>query len=99
MVHETLKQKLQKDWLLDEIASNFSVQVNYPPKAALWCTGLLMDWTCLDVDVGQANWKKLATWAGQEFGRQLAYVASNNAALMDPVSMIMAACVGERLRK
>jgi hypothetical protein len=81
----------------DGNANNFSVQ-NYPPKAALvywYVDGLDL----LGIDLGQGNWKNLATWAGQEFGRQLAYVASNNAALMDPVSMIMAACVAERLRK
>ena len=94
--NETLKQ------IAEALASaveavNFSVQ-NYPPKAALvywYVDGVDL----LDIDLGTVRWKNLASWAGKEFTRQLAYVAANNAALMDPVSMIMAACVAERLRK
>ena len=93
---QTLKQ-IAEGLTSGENADNFSVQ-KYPPKAALvywYVDGVDL----LGIDLGHRNWKKLATWAGQEFGRQLAYVASNNAALMDPVSMAMAACVAERLRK
>lgn len=77
--------------------NSFSVQ-DYPPKAALvyWYVDAL---DLLSIDIGRESWRKLAVWAGEEFGRQLAYVASNNAALMDPVSMIMAACLAERIRK
>jgi hypothetical protein len=77
--------------------NKFSVQ-DYPPKAALvyWYVDAL---DLLNIDIGRMSWRMLAAWAGEEFGRQLAYVASNNAALMDPVSMIMAACLAERIRK
>jgi hypothetical protein len=70
----------------------------YPPKAAIlywYVDGIDL----LDVDIGLARWQKLVTWAGGEFTRQLAHVASENAALMDPIAMVMAACLATRLRK
>lgn len=76
----------------------FSVGGSYPPKPAIvywYVDGIDL----LTINIGAKRWQKMATWAGNEFARQLAYVASDNAALMDPVSMTMAACLCARLQK
>jgi hypothetical protein len=45
----------------------------------------------------QNKWMKIAQWATREFTRQSSLLASDHQALMDPVSLAMAACVCKRL--
>jgi SpoVK/Ycf46/Vps4 family AAA+-type ATPase len=70
----------------------------YPPKAAIvyWFVDGV---DSLQIHVEKVGWELVARWATTEFNRQLAYVASNDDALMDPVSMAMAACLVTRLQK
>ncbi len=51
----------------------------------------------LGIDLGD-SWTKLAKWSAAEFTHQFALVSAHDDAVMDPVSMAMAACLAERLR-
>ncbi len=52
----------------------------------------------LGITLDKEEWKDLAKWACREFENQLSYVVANDDALMDPVSLIMAACLAQRIR-
>lgn len=43
-------------------------------------------------------WTKSAQWACTEFHRQVSLISANHHVLMDPVAMVMAACICKRLR-
>ena len=70
----------------------------YPPKAAIvyWFVDGV---DLLSIDVGDDGWRSLILWAAQEFTGQIARTASDDDAVMDPVSMAMAACLISRLGK
>lgn len=70
----------------------------YPPKPAIvyWFVDGV---DSLQIDIEDLDWEVIARWATSEFNRQLAYVASDDDALMDPVSLAMAACLVTRLQK
>jgi hypothetical protein len=76
---------------------SFSV-ADYPPKStvAYWFVDAIEH---LGTRVGSRQWERLARWASRDFAEQLSYVTARHEALLDPVAMIMAACVVERLRK
>lgn len=75
-----------------------SAAPTYPPKAAIvyWFVDGI---DSLEVEIGADAWKSFVEWAAKEFTTQIARVASDNDALMDPVSMSMAACLIFRLQK
>jgi hypothetical protein len=78
-------------------ARSFAVE-DYPPKSthAYWFVDGVIS---MGVDLGPESWEKIATWASNEFHRQLIYVSAGNDALMDPPSLAMAACVISRIRR
>src|ERR1022692_4074059 len=71
---------------------------DYPPKPAIayWFVDALEH---LGARVSAKRWERLADWASREFAAQLCYVTAKHDALLDPVAMIMAACLVERMRK
>jgi hypothetical protein len=71
---------------------------SYPPKAAIvyWYVDGVHS---LKIDIGKAGWYTLSQWAATEFGQQIARVSADDDALMDPVSLMMAACLVARLKK
>jgi hypothetical protein len=79
-------------------ASAPSTTPTYPPKAAIvyWFVDGI---DSLKVEISADAWKSLVEWAAKEFTTQIARVASDDDALMDPVSMSMAACLVFRLQK
>jgi hypothetical protein len=70
----------------------------YPPKTTLayWFVDGIGK---ADIDLEPDDWKKIATWAAQQFYQHLTYVVSGNDPLMDPASLAMAACVINRIRE
>lgn len=70
----------------------------YPPAPtiAYW---LVDACAMLGVDINRDAWRKMATWASGELSRQTNLVSANHAAMMDPVSLAMAACLVMRLRR
>jgi hypothetical protein len=83
--------------MLTDIPAGFGVQ-KFGPKSALayWFLDAIDH---LKIALTTAQSTKLVEWATAEFGRQFSYVAANHDALLDPVAMIMAACVVKRLHK
>ena len=75
-----------------------SATPTYPPKAAIvyWFVDGI---DSLKVEIADDAWKSLVEWAAKEFTTQIARVASDDDALMDPVSMSMAVCLVFRLQK
>lgn len=73
----------------------FSVQ-RYPPTAtiAYW---LVDGIDRAGIDVGITAWQAIAAWASDDFAIQLSYLAANNDALKDAVSVAMSACLCNRL--
>jgi hypothetical protein len=71
---------------------------DYPPKSAIayWFVDAVEP---LGARVSPKRWERLANWASREFSAQLSYVTARHDALQDPVAMIMAACLVERMRK
>ena len=53
----------------------------------------------LDLPIDEQEWRKIATWASNEFTRQATLVAARHDAMMDPIAMAMAACMLARLTK
>jgi len=107
---KTLDQIVAKT--LNEAANNFTsafgVRIETPKKAKSAKTypskAPIVYWfvdgiDSLQLHVDDLGWETIAKWATSEFNRQLAYVASNDDAVMDPVSMAMAACLVTRLQK
>jgi hypothetical protein len=106
--------KLKKPWILDgkataseqktipQICRYISEDINrfkingYPPAAAV------VYWFLDGVDHAQIDlkkgWAELCRFASEEFRRQRSYVVAKHTALMDPISMAMAACLCARLR-
>jgi hypothetical protein len=76
---------------------SFSVE-GYPPKSAVayWFVDAVEH---LGTRVGAKHWDRLAHWASREFAAQLCCISAKHDALLDPVAMIMAACLVERMRK
>lgn len=78
-------------------AISFAV-ADYPPKSthAYW----FVDGTVsAGIALPLSTWEKIASWAANEFHRQLIYVTAENDALMDPPSLAMAACLISRIRR
>lgn len=75
-----------------------SATPTYPPKAAIvyWFVDGI---DSLKVELSADAWKSFVEWAAREFTTQIARVASDDDALMDPVSMSMSACLIFRLQK
>jgi hypothetical protein len=71
---------------------------NYPPKSthAYWFVDGAIG---AGVTLRKATWEQIATWAANEFHRQLIYVSAENDALMDPPSLAMSACLINRIRR
>ncbi len=71
---------------------------SYPPKSALgyWFLDAIER---LGVEPEPLHWVSIADWASEDFSRQLSYVVAGHDALLDPVAMIMAACVVKRLHQ
>lgn len=70
---------------------------NYPPAAAViywFVDGVHRG----HIDLEPRRWQVLCDWAASEFARQRSLVVARHAAMMDPVSMGMAACLCARLR-
>jgi hypothetical protein len=75
---------------------NFKIN-NYPPAAAViywFVDGVHRGGISLNRD----QWEAICEWAASEFARQRSLVVAKHAAMMDPVSMGMAACLCARLR-
>lgn len=82
-------------WLASDI-DNFGIN-KYPASAAL------VYWFVDGVDRAKiplrpTYWRRLSNWAQEEFIKQRSLVAAEHDALMDPVAMVMAACLCARLR-
>jgi len=75
---------------------NFSIN-EYPSSAAVvyWFVDGI---SRAQVELSEADWEQLCRWASKEFHEQHSLVLANHDALMDPVSMAMAACLCARLR-
>jgi hypothetical protein len=82
---------------LEETPTTTSMR-SYPPKAAIvyWYVDGVHS---LKIEIGQTEWDTLSKWAATEFGQQIARVSADDDALMDPVSLMMAACLVARLKK
>ena len=95
VARKTLKQIVQLKANRGE--ESFAV-ANYPPKAthAYWFIDGAIG---AGVTLQKATWEKIASWASNEFHRQLIYVSAENDALMDPPSLAMAACLISRIRR
>jgi hypothetical protein len=50
------------------------------------------------LELEPSHWRELCVWATNQFNHQLSLVVSGNEAMMDPVSMAMAACLCARLK-
>ena len=69
----------------------------YDPSAAViyWFVDGV---TRAEMNVDRTHWHNIAVWATEEFNHQMSLVVSKNEAMMDPVSMAMAACLCARLK-
>jgi len=79
-----------------ENVDNFQIN-DYPPAAAViyW----FVDGVCRSkVELGPTRLRKLLRFAGEDFNRQRSLVLASHDAMMDPVSLGMAACLCARLR-
>jgi len=87
--------------IAEDLASNapqkFGVQ-GYPPTAtiAYWFVDAV-DRAAIEID--DSSWRKIAEWASADFPTQLSYLAADNDALKDAVSMAMSACLCKRLHQ
>ena len=95
VARKTLKQIVQSKAKKGE--DSFAV-ADYPPKSthAYWFVDGAIG---AGVALPQSTWQKIASWASNEFHRQLIYVTAENDALMDPPSLAMAACLINRIRR
>jgi len=85
---------------LDEknLGTPVSISQSYPPKAAIvywYIDGI----HALKIPLHDEEWKALIRWSTTEFAQQLTRVATADDALMDPVSLAMAACLVVRIKK
>ena len=81
--------------LADAAPSSFAVGGHQPQATlAYWYADAL---DRLNLPVPEGKLIALLRWASSEFNAQLSYVVSGNDVLMDPVAMIMAACLTHRL--
>jgi hypothetical protein len=71
--------------------------VEFPPHPALgyWLVEAIVS---LKIVIADEVWKKLASWAATTFFRELSQVVSQNDALMDPVALVMSACLCRRIQ-
>jgi hypothetical protein len=92
---KTLKQIVQ--FKANRGEDSFAV-AQYPPKSthAYWFIDGAIS---AGVKLQKATWEKIASWASNEFHRQLIYLSAENDALMDPPSLAMAACLINRIRR
>lgn len=92
---KTLKQIVQSK--AKKGKDSFAV-ADYPPKSthAYWFIDGAIG---AGVILPQSTWEEIASWASNEFHRQLIYVTAENDALMDPPSLAMAACLISRIRR
>jgi len=83
--------------MLSDIPASFEVGM-FGPKAAIayWFLDAIDH---LEVTASAGQLTALADWACAEFRRQFSYVVANYDAMLDPVAMIMAACVVKRLQR
>lgn len=88
--------EIAREMLADQPQS-FNV-ANFGPKPAIayWFLDALDH---LVIDPSHDQLKQLTTWAVEEFRREFSYVVANYDAMLDPVAMIMAACVVRRLHR
>jgi hypothetical protein len=95
VARKTLKQIVQ--FKANRGEDSFAV-LKYPPKSthAYWFIDGAIG---TRVTLRKATWEKIASWASNEFHRQLIYVSAENDALMDPPSLAMAACLISRIRR
>lgn len=79
------------------IPNKLQVQ-NYPPTPtiAFWFVDGIHN---LGLQLPPEEWEKLAAWTNLEFSRQISLLSAPNEAMMDPISMAMAACLAARLRR
>ena len=83
--------------MLKRIPGSFAVK-KFRPNAAIayWFLDAIDH---LELDVAEKDLGRLVDWAAETFGGLFSYVVANHDALLDPVAMIMAACVVKRLHK
>lgn len=72
--------------------------LEYPPSAAIgyWFIDAV---ATLNAPLQPTHWQRLMEWATLEFGRQVSRTVAGHDALMDPVAMVMAACMVAKLRR
>jgi len=83
--------------MVRQIPECFAVE-KFGPKSALayWFLDAVER---LGVKVTISRLTKLVEWVAGEFSSQFSYVVANDDALLDPVAMVMAACVVKRLHR
>ena len=108
LIHDRYRDSLLelKEWTPEEIAEMMSAdeamslfKINdYAPSAAViyW---FIDGVSRAGIKLPDDNWKKLCSWAASEFNRQRSLVLAQHEAMMDPVSMGMAACLCSKLRE
>lgn len=75
-----------------------SFRINeYPPSPAIvyWFVDAIER---AKITLPSSSWEGLIDWAGREYARQVSRVTAHHEAMMDPVALVMAACLCEKLR-
>jgi hypothetical protein len=75
-----------------------SFEINkYPPSPAIvyWFVDAVER---AQIKLPNPSWEMLINWAGQEYTRQVSRVTAHHEAMMDPIALVMAACLCDKLR-